>query len=127
MQTDLFDQPGARDVPGERQTDLETLIEENKMIDQLSRYGDALARAYSAKGQFCFVPALHNHEGGDGPGLGAAIANEPGYYPVPKFYYSADSFADAEVRAEELNRDLLKLTKERALEIQISTMGGKRA
>lgn len=96
-------------------------------IDQMDRFGSAIAKLYNERGQIAFIAVDHGHEGDYGPGLGIAIANEPGFYPIPKFYYSTDEFHVAAQKADLLNETLLSITSHRQFEIQCSTMGGKRA
>ena len=49
---------------------------------------------------WAFVPVLHRH---GGFGLGVAVANEPGYYPIAHFWCHADSYAEASDHAAALN------------------------
>jgi F420-0:gamma-glutamyl ligase-like protein len=39
-------------------------------------------------------------------GLGVAVANEPGYYPVPIGWCHADTWQEMEKHAKELNREM---------------------
>lgn len=48
-----------------------------------------------------YTPAIHQN----GIGLGVAVANEPGYTPVPLSKYSADRWDDAQKKADELNAE----------------------
>lgn len=84
----------------------------------------AIRRAYSDKGSICIVPVLHSHEGASGPALGVAVANERGYYPIPHFYYSADTYDEASARADVIN-EAWELSSETVAAITASTMGGK--
>ena len=79
-------------------------------------------------GVFAFVAVMHDHESHDGKTracLGVAVANSPGYHPVPQFYFAADRHEDADSKADALNRDILGISDEDATAIQISTMGGQ--
>lgn len=87
----------------------------------------ALARLFDGQ-DFAFVAVLHDHESPDGKtraALGIAVANLPGYIPLPQFYYAAARIDDAESKADSLNA-AKGVTTETAMLIQISTMGGKR-
>ena len=55
--------------------------------------------------------------------LGVAIANEPGYYPIPR--YQEPNYNKACEYAQKLNYEHLGLTDIQALDIQASTMRGK--
>jgi hypothetical protein len=55
------------------------------------------------------------------PALGIAVANEPGYHPTTKKLHSYD---EANKWADELNAHI-GLSKDRASELIISTMGGR--
>lgn len=57
-------------------------------------------------------------------GLGVAIANEPGYYPIPLTWANSDSWDSMSDHATELNRDM-GLTAINEARIICSTMGGK--
>jgi hypothetical protein len=68
---------------------------------------------------YCFVSV--GAEGG-GWQLGVAVANEPGYHPIAKFFRTHD---EAEEWATGLNRHIGRSVGE-AFEIIGSTMGGRR-
>jgi hypothetical protein len=98
----------------------------------MDNLNEARARAYAEvmreKGPCCFVAVMHDHEAHDGQTrscLGVAVANEPGYYPVPQFYFYADRHEDAETKADALNLELLEVDPALAFAIQASTMGGR--
>ncbi len=96
------------------------------MIDQMERFAPAYARNFNDQGKtVVFVPVHHGHEGEEGPGLGIAVANESGFHPVPKYIYATDDWHAAGDRADELNRDVLNINRDRAIKIQCSTMGGR--
>ena len=92
------------------------------------------ARVEGIRGAFtgqpiAFVAVYHDHESPDGKSraaLGVAVANSPGYVPIPCFYFAADKMDAAEAKAEALNRDALALGDLDAFAIIASTMGGQR-
>ena len=95
------------------------------VIDQMDRFGPAYARNFDDK-KIAFVAVEHDFEGvRSSPALGIAVANEPGYAPVPKFIYAAPSLGEAQKRAQRLNREVLNLTNETEFGIVASTMGGR--
>jgi len=55
-------------------------------------------------------------------GLGIAVANEPGYIPVPTYWCHADTAEEMNAHVDQLNRELFKLEPEQALSIIASTM-----
>lgn len=57
--------------------------------------------------------------------LGLAIANDPGYMPVPLGWAHYDTFEGAQDHVDHLNKHI-GLTDEQATFVQISTMGGVR-
>lgn len=57
-------------------------------------------------------------------GLGAAAANEPGYWPIPLAWCHGDNYIDMCDHADELNR-ALGLTALEAAKIIASSMGSK--
>lgn len=59
---------------------------------------------------------------GDTFGLGLAIANEPGYNPIPLHFAQADTFDAAHDMADELNRDVLELNDTAAMRIVCSSI-----
>lgn len=56
-----------------------------------------------------------------GAGLGVAIANEPGYSPVPRGWFAAETYQVACDKADELNQ-MRGIDKHGALQIVASTM-----
>lgn len=54
---------------------------------------------------WAFVPVLAPERSGSVFGLGVAVANEPGYYPVPLHWCHADTWDEAQAHAVELNRE----------------------
>ncbi len=50
---------------------------------------------------WCFVAVVGNRAP---VALGAAVANEPGYYPIPENWANADSFGEMEDHVDELNQ-----------------------
>jgi hypothetical protein len=57
--------------------------------------------------------------------LGVAIANEPGYYPVPEFWCHGDSYDEMHRHVDELN-DKEGLTQDEAARIMCSSMVASR-
>ncbi len=55
----------------------------------------------------------------------AAVANEPGYYPVPLAWCHGKDFDQMVEHAEHLNQKIFKLNKMDCLKIVTSTMRGK--
>lgn len=50
---------------------------------------------------WAFTPVIGKH---DKITLGVAIANEPGYIPVPMFWCHADTWDEMQAHADELNK-----------------------
>ena len=68
---------------------------------------------------WCFVPVMHqvhnvNH-------LGVAIANEPGYCPLPTYWCSSKDYTEVSGIADDLNKVQLGLTDSEAMRIEVST------
>lgn len=66
--------------------------------------------------------------GSDGPGvarLGVAIANEPGYMPIPTHWCFGENWSAFEAYVDELNAAEGVWTKRQAIEIVCSTMDGR--
>ena len=78
-----------------------------------------IAQLFSPK-LFAFVAVIHQDT--NSIGLGIAVANEPGYNPVPSGRYTVDSYDEASEEAERLNREILNLSDDAALRIIGSTM-----
>lgn len=58
--------------------------------------------------------------------LGLAVANEPGYYPVPQHWCYGDNFEELATHADELNKELFDLEpKATALIVASSMAAGK--
>lgn len=61
----------------------------------------------------------------DGIGLGAAVANEPGYYPIPLSFafveFGQDAYDEMSAHADELN-EAMGLDEEAAMKIVASSM-----
>ena len=55
-------------------------------------------------------------------GLGLAIANEDGYYPIPLHWCHGDSWREMQEHADALNAELFKLDKRQAARIVCTTM-----
>jgi hypothetical protein len=70
---------------------------------------------------WCFVNVIGEHYPAR---LGIAVANEPGYIPIPEHWAHADSYDEMDRHAEELNlaegHDVLSAAK-----IVLSSMRGK--
>ena len=65
---------------------------------------------------YAFIPVIK-----DGYGLGVAVANEYGYTPVAKFFYTAESMKQAQKDAMALN-EAIGRSKESAFDIMFSSM-----
>ena len=61
----------------------------------------------------------------EGIGLGLAIANDPGYYPIPRYWCRGNDWSQMKEHADNMNLTLLKLDAEQACKIVASTMRGK--
>lgn len=59
-------------------------------------------------------------------GLGIAVANEPGYLPVPLLFCNAERYDEMAEHAEQLNRDELGLDDNAAAKIVCSSMFAKK-
>ncbi len=57
----------------------------------------------------------------NGMGLGVAVANEPGYYPVPLYHFNVDNYDEAVAEADRLNEQNGK-THDAAIDIVTSSM-----
>lgn len=57
-----------------------------------------------------------------GIGLGIAVANERGYYPVPLHWCRADTYDEMDAHADELNKELFNLLPRAAAVIVASSM-----
>jgi hypothetical protein len=59
------------------------------------------------KGKFYAFTAVVNHDKNGPPFvLGVAIANEPGYYPIPSFWAYSDDYSELSRHADDLNREI---------------------
>jgi hypothetical protein len=67
---------------------------------------------------WCFYPVIR--EGGYG--LGVSIANEAGYMPVPFYFFESDTYMLAEAEANRLNKEVLDMDEDAALDIVASSM-----
>lgn len=75
-----------------------------------------------AKGKAAaFTPVIQRH----GMGLGLAIANETGYYPVPLYWCHGDNWDELSDHADELNREHFDLDERAAMVIVASTMSAQ--
>jgi hypothetical protein len=63
---------------------------------------------------------------GDVYGLGLAVANEPGYHPIPLHWANFPTFDSAHGEADRLNRELLDLNERAAARIVCSSMAAGR-
>lgn len=79
------------------------------------------------RGKVCAFVAVLDHERG-GVQLGVAVANEPGYYPMPAYWAHGDDheYAAMQEHARELNREHFKLDDDAAARIVASTLGQPR-
>lgn len=75
---------------------------------------------------FAFTPIVGKAERGAAATLGVAVANEPGYLPIPTTWCHADSYAEMRAHANELNK-AAGLDEESAARIVCSTMAAQRA
>ena len=76
-----------------------------------------------------FVRVYHAVGGEYGPALGFAVANGPGYRPIPLWMFSPKTSSgpgSAEEKADLLNERLFGMGHDTAFAIAASTMGGKR-
>lgn len=73
-----------------------------KLLTAEGRFECGLAEVVAGK-VWAFAPVVPNVPG---PlfGLGVAIANEPGYIPIPLHWVHADTYEEAADHADELNR-----------------------
>lgn len=76
-------------------------------------------------GLCAFVPVIPKTKDGNIYGLGVAVANEPGYHPIPLHWAHADSWEEMSAHANELNAELLNLDKDASARIVLSSMRGK--
>lgn len=53
--------------------------------------------------------------------LGAAVENEPGYYPIPEFWAHADSFDAMQAHADRLNAEM-GITEREAEHLVLTSM-----
>lgn len=70
---------------------------------------------------WAFVPVVCKH----GIGLGVAIANEPGYLPVPFSWANADTWDEMQAHADELNTAEGKEPRNAELIVASSMAAGK--
>jgi len=68
---------------------------------------------------WCFVPVISSkyaicH-------LGIAIANEPGYSPVPISWCNSEDYVEVSEIADDLNKVQLRLGEDEAMRIEVST------
>jgi len=76
-----------------------------------------------AAGKTCaLTPVVHEHA----QGLGLAVANEPGYYPIPLHWCHGDNRDELQKHADELNAELFGIDRRAALEIVCSSMFPRR-
>jgi hypothetical protein len=74
------------------------------------------------KGKIAAVVAVRSK---DGIGLGIAIANERGYCPIPLTWAHGDNFQEMMDHADEINREVLGISRDQAFEIIATTMRGR--
>ncbi len=72
---------------------------------------------------YAYTPVMS----GNTYGLGLAVANEPGYHPIPLYWAQADSFNEAADMADELNTNVLGLNDAAATRIVCSSMAAKKS
>lgn len=75
-----------------------------------------------ARGKACALTAVIQPHG---MGLGLAVANEPGYHPIPLHWCNGDNFIELHDHADELNRELFNLEPRAAATIVSSTMAAQ--
>ena len=71
---------------------------------------------------YAFTPVMK----GSFIGLGIAVANEPGYSPVPMTFCHGDNHAEMEAHAEEANREFLGHSEDTAMTIVCSSYAAGR-
>lgn len=77
------------------------------------------------RGPIAFVAIVPDENlPGIGGSLGIAVANEPGYNPIPLAHARYATFADAELHAEEMTA-MIGVDSADGYAIIFSTMGGK--
>lgn len=75
------------------------------------------------RGRVCaLTPVISREPGEPGIGLGLAIANEPGFYPIPMYWVNSENWYEMDGHASELNLELFGLDEETALKIVASSM-----
>ena len=94
-----------------------------KKLSRLARVELGIEEMLKGK-LWAYVSALTEH----GHGLGIAVANEPGYHPIPVFWALAEYGPDASKamgdHADELNAER-GMDHDTAFRIIASTMGGR--
>lgn len=60
----------------------------------------------------------------DGAGLGVAVVNERGYWPIPTYWFVVPKYDDAAAEADRLNKEVLGLDYKMAAKIVMSSMRG---
>jgi adenine/guanine phosphoribosyltransferase-like PRPP-binding protein len=91
-----------------------------KKFTQEARFDCGLDEVVSGK-LWAFVAVVDSR----GISLGVAVANEPGYMPVPRSFCHGDTYDAMHAHAMELNRDE-GLTEEAAMRIICSSMAAGR-
>ena len=77
-----------------------------------------VAAAFAGK-LWAYVAVTAEH----GSALGVAVANEPGYCPVPSFHYCVADYSLADSEAQRLNRSR-GISRDQEIEIVCSSMFG---
>jgi hypothetical protein len=77
-------------------------------------------------GKLCALVAVWHNES-HGWGLGLAIANEDGYYPIPSHWVHGDDVNEMHDHAEALNAELFGLSRAATAQIILSSMRGSRS
>lgn len=91
------------------------------MKNQLPRYFHShLVVRYAGK-DWAYTPTI---PASSGFGLGVAVRDEPGYFPIGKFMFNVDSYDEAQAEADRLN-GLLPLEVMAADRIIVSTMAAQ--
>lgn len=90
-----------------------------KKLSLLGRAELGIAELFAGK-CYAYVPVI----AGSCIGLGIAVANEPGYSPIPTFWAWASTWAEMDAHADELNCEL-GLNDEAAMRIVASSMAAQ--
>ena len=97
-----------------------------KKLSAEGRFESGLDAVLKGKEAYAFTAVVNDqHEKGQPPyRLGVAVANEPGYYPVPLHWSHSDNYEAMLEHAHELN-DALGLSRREAALIISSSMAAQ--